>query len=100
VPRRTVEQIQASIGGRIRSYRLDSNLSQEVVASKAGVNVRSLQRLEGGAASSLETFIRIVKALQLEDWFDTLAIIPAINPLLMVEDRPRQRARKKVARGA
>ena len=100
MPRQTVEQIQASIGNRIRSYRLDSNLSQEVIASKAGVNVRSLQRLESGAASSLETFIRIVKALQLEDWFDTLAIIPAINPLLMVEDRPRQRARKKAARGA
>ena len=92
---RTIEQIESLIGDKIRAYRLDRNLPQEVVASKAGISRGVLQRLENGRGTSLRTFIAVLKALQLEEWFDTLAPVAAINPLLMVDDQPRQRARRK-----
>lgn len=92
---RTVDQIEALIGEKLRTYRLDKNLPQQAVASKAGISRGVLQRMESGQGTSLGAFIGVVKALQLEDWFDTLAPIPAINPLLMVDDQPRQRARRK-----
>ena len=94
---RTIDQIEALIGEKLRAYRLDRNWTQEVVASKAGISRGALMRLEAGQRSTLVAFVAVVKALQLEDWFDTLAPIPAINPLLMVEDRPRQRARQRKA---
>ena len=92
---RTIDQIEALIGEKLRAYRLDRNLTQETVASKAGISRGALMRLEAGQKSSLTVFVAVVKALQLEDWLDTLAPIPAINPLLMVEDRPRRRARQR-----
>jgi transcriptional regulator with XRE-family HTH domain len=92
---RSIEQIEAVIGEKIRAYRLDRNLPQEVVASKAGISRGSLQRMEAGQGSTLRAFVGVLKALQLEEWFETLAPIPAINPLLMVEDQPRRRARRK-----
>jgi transcriptional regulator with XRE-family HTH domain len=97
MPHRTIEQIEALIGEKLRTYRLERNLTQDIVASKAGISRGSLVRLESGQNSSLTTFIAVVKALQLEDWFESLAPISAINPLLLVENQPRQRARKKNA---
>ncbi len=94
---RTVDQIEALIGEKLRTYRLDKNLPQQAVASKAGISRGVLQRMESGQGTSLRAFIGVLKALQLEDWFETLAPIAAINPLLMVEDQPRQRARRKKA---
>lgn len=92
---RTIDQIEALIGEKLRAYRLDKNLPQQAVASKAGISRGVLQRMERGQGTSLGAFIGVLKALQLEDWFETLAPIAAINPLLMVEDQPRQRARRK-----
>lgn len=92
---RTIDQIEALVGDKLRAYRLDKNLPQQVVAAKAGISRGVLQRMENGQGTTLGAFIGVLKALQLEDWFETLAPIPAINPLLMVEDQPRQRARRR-----
>jgi transcriptional regulator with XRE-family HTH domain len=92
---RTVEQIETRIGEKLRAYRLDQNKSQEDVALMAGVSAGVLRRMESGEGTNLRAFIKVVKALRLEDWFETLAPIPAVNPYLMIEDRPRQRARRK-----
>jgi transcriptional regulator with XRE-family HTH domain len=94
---RTVEQIETRIGEKLRAYRLDQNKSQEDVALMAGVSAGVLRRMESGEGTNLRAFIKVVKALRLEDWFETLAPIPAVNPYLMIEDRPRQRARRKKA---
>ncbi|HXP89718.1 MAG TPA: helix-turn-helix transcriptional regulator [Fibrobacteria bacterium] len=97
---RTIEQIETLIGEKLRSYRLELNKSQEEVAAMAGVSAGVLRRLESGEGTNLRAFIKVVKALRLEEWFETLAPIPAVNPYLMVEDRPRRRARKKKAGNA
>ena len=97
---RTIEQIEALIGEKLRAYRLELNKSQEDVAAMAGVSAGVLRRLESGEGTNLRAFIKVVKALRLEEWFDNLAPIPAVNPYLMIEDRPRQRAARKPTRNA
>jgi len=97
---RTIEQIETMIGEKLRAYRLESNKSQEEVAAMAGVSAGVLRRMENGEGTNLRAFIKIVKALRLEDWFETLAPIPAVNPYLMIEDRPRLRARRRTAGNA
>ena len=92
---RTIEQIETLIGEKLRAYRLELNKSQEDVAAMAGVSAGVLRRMESGEGTNLRAFIKVLKALRLEEWFETLAPIPAVNPYLMVEDRPRQRARRK-----
>jgi transcriptional regulator with XRE-family HTH domain len=97
---RTIEQIETLIGEKLRAYRLELNKSQEDAAAMAGVSLGVLRRMESGEGTNLRAFIKVVKALRLEEWFDTLAPIPAVNPYLMIEDRPRQRARRKKAGNA
>lgn len=95
MPHRTIEQLEILIGEKLKAFRLDRNLTQEEVAARADLRVAVLQRLENGTPVKLGAFLRVVKALGLEDWFDTLAPVPAINPLHMIDDQPRQRARRK-----
>jgi transcriptional regulator with XRE-family HTH domain len=92
---RSVEQIEALVGEKIRAFRLSKNILQEELAEKAGLSLSVLQRLENGQPVKLSTLIKVMKALRLEDWFDTIAPFSTVNPLLMVDDEPRQRARKK-----
>ena len=58
-------RIQAELGRRIRALRLARNLTQEALAREAGVGLRTLRRLEAGDSPSLDSFLRIVAALQL-----------------------------------
>lgn len=95
---RTIEQIEAILGDKIRSYRLHMNLSQAEVASKAGVSLPVIIRMEQGDRTTLHAFIAVVKALQLENWFDTFAPIATVDPLNLVNENPRQRASKKRSR--
>ena len=92
---RTIEEIEAVIGDRLKAYRLELNRNQSELAAKAGISQSILRKLENGESCTMKSFISVVKALQLEDWFETLAPIAATNPFLLVEDKPRQRARKK-----
>jgi predicted transcriptional regulator len=94
---RTVEQIEELIGERIMAYRLNLNIPQAELANKADVSLSVLQRLEKGRPTRLGTLIRVMKALGLEDWFDTIAPFSGINPLEVVAESPRQRARRRKA---
>lgn len=91
----TAAEMQIELGGRIRAQRLAARLSQAETASRSGCSLRALQRLEIGAGSTLETFIRALKALGL----DALDVVPSadIQPmdiLLRRRKPPRQRAPK------
>lgn len=93
----TIEQLEGILGERLRESRLSKNLTQQDVADRAGVHVSLVRRLEGGAGSTLKTFIAIVKALGQEDWLQTVAPV-SINPFHQVEHRERLRASKRARR--
>lgn len=68
----TDEQIEASLCGQLEAERLRRNITQTELVRQAGVSVRTIRRMEKGEGVSLATFIRTMKALNLEDRLETL----------------------------
>lgn len=89
----TVADLEGQLGASLRRLRLDRNLEQATLAGRAGISLRSLQRLELGQGSTTHTLISVLRALGREDWLNTVAPVPTINPLSMPRTaKPRQRA--------
>lgn len=91
----SVADLEAQMGESLRKLRLDRNLEQATLARRAGVGLRSLQRLELGRGSTTHTLLSVLRALGREDWLKTIAPVATINPLTMPRTAtPRLRARK------
>lgn len=91
-PVRSPEEIAAELGERLRALRLSQAFTQATVADKAGVSLRALRELEAGRGSNVLTFIRVLKALGVEQGFEAIAPRPTISPMEMLK-RPRGRSR-------
>lgn len=52
---------------KIRQYRIESSITQKELASITGLSLRSIQRFEGGGDISLENFLKILIALNLDE---------------------------------
>ena len=94
---KTPDELQTVLGERLRTLRLSRNFSQRELADKAGVSLRALHNLEAGAGSSLETFLRVLKALNAVDAIETLVPQPKISPLTLLKmgDVPRRVSRSR-----
>jgi len=92
---RTPEEIEVELGNNLKRLRIRKNLEQKALASQAGVSLRSVRNLEQGNGSSLRTLVLIVKALGRQSWFDTIAPLATVDPLMLSRQaQPRQRASK------
>lgn len=92
----TPAEMEVTLGERLKTLRIGKNLEQATLAERAGISVRTLRNLECGDGSSLRTLILVVRALGRESWFDTIAPVATINPLMLTRAAlPRQRASKK-----
>ena len=90
------DELVLALGESIRNLRLQKNLSQSSLAAQAGVSMSALRHLESGQGANLTTLIRIVRALDKQEWLQSLAPRVTINPLHMVQTHAaRQRARRK-----
>ena len=90
------QELQTELGRRMRQLRLSRNIDQRAVAEKAGVTRASLQNLEAGRGSSLQTLLRILKALNYLEGIEILAPEPTVNPLALLKTKtPPQRARHR-----
>jgi transcriptional regulator with XRE-family HTH domain len=93
--RDTPVEMEAALGERLKTLRIHKNLEQATLAERAGISVRTLRNLKNGNGSSLRTLIEVVRALGRQAWFDTIAPVPTINPLMLTRTAsPRQRASK------
>lgn len=70
----TYKEYLETIGKRIKLYRVYSNISQKELEEKSGVSIRTLSRLEQGLSIQLDSLIRILYALDLQD--NIFALIP------------------------
>ncbi len=77
------EELALAIGKNIRALRLQKNVAQNALAAQAGVSMTALRHLEGGTGANLGTLIRVVRALNKEEWLQALAPRVTINPLHM-----------------
>lgn len=89
-------EIMNGVSQRMKRRRIDSNLTQRELASKAGVSYGSLRICEETGKASFEAIIKIAFALGAEAEFE--ALFPARPPRTLDEviGKPvRQRVRKK-----
>lgn len=93
---KTPEEIQVELGSRLRRLRLDRNLDQISTAEKAGISEKALRNLESGHGSTVETLVRVLKALDFLQGIDMLVPEITVNPLELLRraKAPRQRARR------
>jgi transcriptional regulator with XRE-family HTH domain len=90
-----------TLGARLAGIRLASNMTQADLATEAGLGLRTIQRLEQGAAAThLSGFLRVCRVLGVIEQLDTLIPEPAISPIAQLKLRKprRQRASRASAR--
>lgn len=92
----TPRELEEILGEHIKNIRLQKNIDRQSLSAQAGVSVTALRNLEGGKGAAIKTLVRVVKALNKEDWLNSLAPQASINPLHIVRNKPqRQRASRK-----
>jgi transcriptional regulator with XRE-family HTH domain len=94
-----IHNLQTQLGRQIESYRLARNLRQQDVAQAAGLGLSSITRLEQGKGATLETLIRVLRALGCEDRLGLLLPDATLSPLdpASAKGSARQRARPDTA---
>ncbi len=85
------EQTEAFLCEKLVSLRLLKNISQAALAENAGVSRRTISRMENGQGVSLDTFIRVMRALGLTDRLETLIPSTDILPI----DRVKKAAKSQ-----
>jgi transcriptional regulator with XRE-family HTH domain len=95
---KTPDELQIALGERLKRLRLNRNLDQKSTAEKAGISERALRNLESGNGSTVETLLRVLKALDYLQGIDMLAPEPSVNPLdLLRLSKAPQRVRRAAA---
>lgn len=91
----TDDEILGELGKRLRSYRLQQNVSVAEVAARAGVNPNTVVNVEAGGNARLKTIVRLLRVYGRIETLNAFLPPPQISPLQLARDRgrPRQRAR-------
>ena len=97
-------QIEAALCKRLESIRLSRNMTQAQLAEAAGVSPRTIGRLEKGEGISLDTLIRVMTALRIQQNLEALLPDPSVRPIERVGvgggQRKRARPQPSGGRGA
>jgi transcriptional regulator with XRE-family HTH domain len=94
----SIEALQHDLGRRIEALRLGRNIQQAQLAREAGVSRRTITRLESGQSVSLDTLLRVMRALGLSSRLATLLPEPSVQPVERVRLKSRQRKRASAPR--
>ena len=78
---------------RLEEIRLSKNISQAELAKQAGVSRSTMTRIADGQSISLDSFIRVVKALGLADHLAALLPDPEVRPIELVRHKGQHRRR-------
>lgn len=70
--KKTPNEIAKSFADKIKEHRKKLKISQEVLAQKSGVSLGSIKRFETKYEISLQSFIKIAIALDLDSDFENL----------------------------
>ncbi len=91
------EAIESELGQKLDRLRLSKNINQSALAKEAGVSRRTISRLENGEGTSLDTLIRVMRALGVVDRLAALLPDPTTRPIERINlgGRERKRARMK-----
>jgi transcriptional regulator with XRE-family HTH domain len=94
----SLDELQTAFGKQLQQMRISKSLDQVTTAEKAGISERALRNLEAGRGSSVETLIRVLKALDSLDGLRLLAPKVSVSPLALL--RNAGAARRRVRRSS
>jgi transcriptional regulator with XRE-family HTH domain len=95
---KSISELQVLLGEQLQALRLSRNLDQITTAEKAGMSEKALRNMEAGRGSTVESFLRVLKALDSLDGLELLAPKPSVSPLaLLRSSKARQRVRQSSA---
>ena len=87
------------LGSRVQRERLNRNLTQAELAERAGIGTRTVRYLEAGRQTTVETLIRVLRALNKLDALDAFLPEPGLSPLQLAKLKGRERQRAGGRRG-
>ena len=87
--------ILMELGNRIRQKRIQKRFKQSDLATRAGINVYTLQKIEHGQSFNVSTLIQVLRALKELEQLDHFLSPVEISPidLLQAKDKTTQRVR-------
>lgn len=94
----TSAQIEAALCKRLENIRLSRNMTQAELAAEAGVSVRTIGRLGKGEGVSVDTFIRVLTALGIQQHLEALLPDPTVRPVERIDIGGSERKRARPAR--
>ena len=95
---RSIPELQTLLGEQLQQLRISKNLNQITTAEKAGLSEKALRNLEAGRGSTVESLLRVLKALDSLEGLQLIAPKPSISPLaLMRHSKSRRRVRRSNA---
>lgn len=94
----TSDQIETALCKRLESIRLSRNITQAQLADEAGVSPRTIGRLEKGQGVSMDTFIRAMMALSIQQNLEALLPDPTVRPIERVGMNAGERKRARPAK--
>lgn len=92
--------IAATLCKRLEEIRLSKNISQAELAKQAGVSRSTMTRIADGQSISLDSFIRVLKALGLSDHLAALLPDPEVRPVELARHDGQHRRRASGKRKA
>jgi transcriptional regulator with XRE-family HTH domain len=87
------------LGARLARTRLEQNVSQEQLATEAGVSKSTVERIEAGREVKLTSFVRILRALGQLELLDRLVPEPLPSPIERIRIHGKRRQRAAEPRG-
>jgi DNA-binding XRE family transcriptional regulator len=95
----TPAAIAEELGNRLKQARLNADLTQAEVASRAGLNRRTILNAEKGKVQ-LENLVAILASMDMADQLNMFLPVQEISPLQLakLKGQERQRASKSTKR--
>ena len=93
---KTAEELLQTLAGNIRALRINQGLSQQEAAAKAGLSLRTLVNLEDDGRSTVETLLRVLRALGVAEPLSSLVPEVRVSPMTLLRSAGEapQRVRK------
>jgi len=91
----TNSAILLTLGQRLKEYRLRRDLQQSELAAHAGVNISTIARMEKGQNVMMDSYIRVMRVLEMLDNLDEFIPEPPRSPILMRKLQGKKRYRVK-----
>ncbi len=90
--------IRQELGKRLKNERLNQNITQTVLAERAGISRRTLVGVERGEPFTIDTLLSILRELDRLSQIDLFLPEPEISPIQMskLKGKKRQKASGKM----